>query len=279
MSGVIVGIDRSATARVAAERAARLAAAVGEPLHVVMAVKSGRTQTMRSGNDTFFLDWVTETREFLRDLVAELGAPDATFAIGGKDPARSVCDEARRIGASLIVVGNRRTQGAARALGSVAADVLRQAPCDVVVAHTMDAADRTSAPDGFGVSSAKVFERCSKKQRRAIDELATPAAVSAGDVLTRQGDIGREFGVLLGGTATVSIDGEDVATLRAGDHFGEIALLDPGDGNSRRNATITADVDLWASMMSIQEFDALISRYPDIAEQLRDEVGERAGAR
>ena len=53
-----------------------------------------------------------------------------------QDPATALCDEARRLQASIIVVGNRRVKGAARLLGAVATDVARQAPCDVLIANT-----------------------------------------------------------------------------------------------------------------------------------------------
>ncbi|MCP3973298.1 MAG: universal stress protein, partial [bacterium] len=38
--------------------------------------------------------------------------------------------------ARMIVVGNRRVQGIARVLGSVASDVAKRAPCSVLIAHT-----------------------------------------------------------------------------------------------------------------------------------------------
>lgn len=53
------------------------------------------------------------------------------------DPATALCDEAERLEASIIVVGNRGVQGAARLLGSVATDVARRAPCDVLIANTV----------------------------------------------------------------------------------------------------------------------------------------------
>ena len=36
----------------------------------------------------------------------------------------------------MIVVGNRRVQGVSRVLGSIASDVLRRAPCDVLIVNT-----------------------------------------------------------------------------------------------------------------------------------------------
>lgn len=278
MSGIVVGVDHSETARFAAEKAAELAVKLDERLHLVMAMKPGRSQEVRAGTDRFYGDWISEERQFLKELVNEFGVSDATVAIGGKDPARSLCDEARRLDATMIVVGNRRAQGAARILGSIASDVVRSAPCDVLVADTTSPRPDEQAPhSGYSITSADVFQQCNPKQRRAIDELATPIAVSAGQELTREGRTGKEFGVLLDGSANVTIDGETVATLHAGDHFGEMALL-AGSGGADRSATVTADSDMWVSMMSVAEFDTLVSRFPDIAERLDRSATDRAGA-
>ena len=47
-----------------------------------------------------------------------------------------MCKEAAELDALMIVVGNRRVQGVSRVLGSIANDVLKQAPCDVLIANT-----------------------------------------------------------------------------------------------------------------------------------------------
>lgn len=147
----------------------------------------------------------------------------------------------------------------------------------MLVVHTASAAAPAGAPgDGLRISSATVFARCTPKQRQAIDELATPIAIRAGQELTREGRIGKEFGVLLDGTATVTVGGEMVATLAAGDHFGEVVLLDGcGAGGAERSATVTSDGDGWVSIMSIAEFNTVVSEFPDIADCLRERVGER----
>jgi nucleotide-binding universal stress UspA family protein len=59
----------------------------------------------------------------------------STAVVDG-DPADALCAEAERLQADMIVVGSVRTQGIGRVLGSVANDVLRQAPCAVLVAKT-----------------------------------------------------------------------------------------------------------------------------------------------
>jgi nucleotide-binding universal stress UspA family protein len=53
-----------------------------------------------------------------------------------------MCEEARRLEARMIVVGNRRVQGAARVLGSIASDVAKHAPCDVYIANTTGTATK-----------------------------------------------------------------------------------------------------------------------------------------
>jgi hypothetical protein len=51
------------------------------------------------------------------------------------------------------------------------------------------------------------------------------AEVPAGVELIREGTVGREFFAISVGTVEVSRDGKPIATERAGDVFGEIALL------------------------------------------------------
>lgn len=136
MNDIIVGVDRSDTARRAAEKAAALAAALGANLHVIMSAEHGKALDMSVGGDTFRSDWVSETNQFLTDLGRSLKSGVVTTSVADGDPAKAICAEARRLDAQLIVVGNKRVQGLARVLGSVASDVIRLAPCDVYVANT-----------------------------------------------------------------------------------------------------------------------------------------------
>lgn len=136
MNDIIVGVDRSETARRAAEKAAALAAALGANLHVVMSAEHDKGVNMSVGGDTFRSDWVSETNQFLTDLGRSLKSGALTTSVADGDPAKAICAEARRLEAQLIVVGNKRVQGLARVLGSVASDVIRLAPCDVYVANT-----------------------------------------------------------------------------------------------------------------------------------------------
>ncbi|MCP4959620.1 MAG: universal stress protein [Actinomycetia bacterium] len=136
MDDIIVGVDRSETARRAAEDAAELAAAYGVNLHLVMCVDHSAPMNKTIGGDVFHVDALSEAAQHLASLALELSHTPVTHTVSFDEPARTLCDEAERLNARMIVVGNRRVQGIARVLGSVASDVARRAPCSVLIAHT-----------------------------------------------------------------------------------------------------------------------------------------------
>jgi len=136
MNDIVVGIDRSDTARRAAEAAAELATAFGTNLHLVMCVERGPSANFKVGSEHFHTDWLTEAEQFLDAAALDLKAPSVTRTVALGDPAAVLCEEAERLHARTIVVGNRRVQGPSRVLGSVAGDVTKRAPCHVLIAQT-----------------------------------------------------------------------------------------------------------------------------------------------
>ncbi len=71
-----------------------------------------------------------------------------------------------------------------------------------------------------------LFERCTKRELDALQRIATPLDVPAGKVLTAEGEIGREFFVVVSGRAEATRGGVRLATVEPGSFFGEMALLD-----------------------------------------------------
>lgn len=137
---IIVGVDGSTTAAAAARRAAALAAATGAQLDVAVAYGKLEIERIDAGGEEFFFSNESEAKtlaaETCRALKSDYPSLELTpRAIGGK-PAEALVEAARNHDADLIVVGNKRVQGLARVLGSVAADVARHADCDVYIAHT-----------------------------------------------------------------------------------------------------------------------------------------------
>lgn len=136
MNDIIVGVDQSETAQRAATKAAELAAAFGANLHLVTCVDKSKPLEMSVGSDRFRSDPLADAQQELEEMARRLAHDQTTTAAAYGDPADFMCEEAARLDARAIVVGNRRVQGASRVLGSIAANVNKHAPCDVYVAHT-----------------------------------------------------------------------------------------------------------------------------------------------
>ena len=133
---IIVGVDGSETGHGAAREASLLASSCNRPLHLVMAITDRSVREVHGGGETWQLDPVTQAEATLAELSSELSdGLTITTAVVADHAAAALCAEAERLGASLIVVGNNRLKGVSRLLGSVAGDVVRHAPCSVLVSH------------------------------------------------------------------------------------------------------------------------------------------------
>src|SRR2546423_3053026 len=100
------------------------------------------------------------------------------------------------------------------------------------------------------ISKVPLFSHCSKKELQQIAQAADEIDLPAGKILTREGDRGREFFVLLDGTAEVEKSGEQIRTLGAGDFLGEIALV----SREPRTATVTTTSEVQALVITDQAF-------------------------
>lgn len=138
MNEIIVGVDGSATARLAAMAAVEMANNYNRPLHIVMSMTRNTSQEVHGGgSERWHVDSIGVAEDLLKSLARELKANlPVTHAVVLSDPANALCEEATRLDASMIVVGNKRVQGAARVLGSIAGDVAKRAPCNVYIVHT-----------------------------------------------------------------------------------------------------------------------------------------------
>ena len=103
------------------------------------------------------------------------------------------------------------------------------------------------------LKAVDLLRDCTEAQLEEVARLAERVQVGEGEVLAREGRIGREFFLILSGSVAVTQKGRRVNTLGPGDFFGELAAMDPGP----RNATVTALSDLDVLIIGPREFSAM----------------------
>jgi CRP/FNR family transcriptional regulator, cyclic AMP receptor protein len=110
------------------------------------------------------------------------------------------------------------------------------------------------------ISGVPLFAQCSKGELQEIAAIADEIDIAEGKELTREGSPGREFFVIIEGTASVAQDGEQINDLGPGDFFGEVALVK----DTPRTATVTATSPVRALVVTAQNFRRLIEHQPNI---------------
>ena len=119
-----------------------------------------------------------------------------------------------------------------------------------------------SLPDEM--NQVPLFSGLSKAEINSLKRLMTAVSINSGKTIVREGDVGREFMIILSGTASVSRQGNKFATLVPGDFFGEMSLL----GKGPRSATVTAETDLLVEALNRREFATMLHKNPEIAEKI-----------
>ena len=116
-----------------------------------------------------------------------------------------------------------------------------------------------------------LFADCSKSELKALARTADELDVREGTVMTREGRPGREFFVLVEGTARVTKSGKKVADLQGGDWFGEIALIT----DRPRTATVTATSPVDVLVITDRRFRNVVETMPSNALNVLSCVGDR----
>lgn len=110
-----------------------------------------------------------------------------------------------------------------------------------------------------------LFSACSKRELSRIAALADQVEVQEGTVLTREGDSGREFFVVVEGRARVLVgDRGRVTALGPGASFGEMSLLDQGP----RSASVEAETDMQLLVLDARSFSTLLDEVPSVARKV-----------
>jgi CRP/FNR family cyclic AMP-dependent transcriptional regulator len=109
-----------------------------------------------------------------------------------------------------------------------------------------------------------LFRDLSRRQLRRVAALARSKRFPAGTMIVRTGDPGTAFYVIVDGRARVTPPTGRPRILRAGDSFGEMALLD----GAPRSADVTATEDVLVMWIGSAAFAKLLRRDAQLSHAL-----------
>ena len=104
------------------------------------------------------------------------------------------------------------------------------------------------------LQSVPLFADLTRHEIQQIARLFKERRFSKGETVVQEGSGGAAFFVIVSGEATVFIGGKQHTTLKQGDYFGEIALIDEGT----RMATITASSEIVCYGITYWDFRPLV---------------------
>jgi CRP/FNR family transcriptional regulator len=97
--------------------------------------------------------------------------------------------------------------------------------------------------------------------RRRLAETGKRRTYAEGEEIVREGSTGTALYIVLNGTARVVRGGEAIGEVRAGDFFGELALIE----EHPRSASVVAATETECLLFPAWEFTALLEEHPEIA--------------
>jgi CRP/FNR family transcriptional regulator, cyclic AMP receptor protein len=123
------------------------------------------------------------------------------------------------------------------------------------------------------IKGVPLFAECSRKQLDEIASIADEIALREGKELTSEGRPGREFFVLIEGSADVKKGSRRINQMGAGDFFGEISLVT----RRPRTATVVATAPVRALVITDRSFRALLEHQPEIQGKVMSALAARLG--
>lgn len=124
------------------------------------------------------------------------------------------------------------------------------------------------------IKSVPLFSHCTGRELSAIAAEADELTLPEGKELTRQGERGREFMVIVEGSARVTKNGRRINELKDGDFFGEIALL----SDVPRTATVTTTSETTVLVLTDRAFKRVADKIPSVHKSLIAALSERLQA-
>jgi CRP-like cAMP-binding protein len=116
-----------------------------------------------------------------------------------------------------------------------------------------------------------IFQDCNDAQLEAVARVAGVFEGPSGTVLTRAGEPGEEFYLILDGTVRVDVSPTKQVLLRPGEFFGEMSLLD----GEPRSATVVAETPLRLIVIKRRDFSTLLEQVPGLTQTLLATLSRR----
>ena len=121
------------------------------------------------------------------------------------------------------------------------------------------------------LAEVPLFASLAPEQLSLVAHLATRLEFPAASLLVAEGQIGREFVVVLEGEVEVCHDGVVVVTRGPGSYVGEIALLH----HRPRTASVIAVTFVVAAVIDAREFATLLADVPELRAEITASVAQR----
>jgi CRP-like cAMP-binding protein len=119
-----------------------------------------------------------------------------------------------------------------------------------------------------------LFASLSSRDLEAVAMIADELDFREGKDLTKEGSAGREFFVIVEGSAEVTRGSKKLRTLSDGDFFGEISLIT----RMPRTATVTTLSPVRALVVTDRSFRSLLRDQPEIQRKVLEVLGQRLDA-
>ena len=114
------------------------------------------------------------------------------------------------------------------------------------------------------LASIDLFSDLDRRDLQSLANSFKEVTFAPGEEIVGEDKGGVGFFIIDEGVASVTVKGEERAQLKAGDHFGEIALIDEG----ARTATVSAETEVHCYGLTSWAFRPLVEHNPTIAWKL-----------
>lgn len=93
-----------------------------------------------------------------------------------------------------------------------------------------------------------------------------------GTKIILQGASDNDIYLIISGSVAISVNGRNIAYRTAGNHIGELALLDP---TARRSSTVTSTESTVLLKISEEDFSKIANKFPDLWRRIAIELSSR----